>query len=136
VTGTKRSRDGSEPAPAVPSRLDRPFKAPTMAVKNHSIQDQNASNAPLTGVAFKKPDVPPNVRPAQRPPIQPLTDRTRHLNSNTTSTSTSSSTLTSAAGDVTDTGNDSFEDDAEDMEGLLMGGGAEVEALFRACDGI
>ena len=52
-----------------------------------------------------------------------------------TSTSTSTSTLASTTCEATDTGNDSFDDDTADMEGLLMEGGEEVEALLRACDG-
>jgi len=138
----KRSRDGSEPVQVPPPRLHRPFKAPTMVAKRPSIQDQNAAATVPASVAFKKPepirqmDGVAAAQIPQRPPIQPLADRTRQLNSHTTSTSTSTSTLASTTGDPTDTGNDSFDDDdAADMEGLLMGGGEEVEALLRACDG-
>lgn len=141
--GAKAGRIGADPSPAAP-RLYRPFKAPTMMPKRAAVQDQNSmdiasphkrSAPPIdrSGAAlFGMKTAPP---PPQRPPPQPLADRSRQLNSRNTSTSTSSSTLASTICDATDTGNDSFDDDTIDMEGLLMEGGEEVEALLRACDG-
>jgi hypothetical protein len=143
--GQRAGKDSAESSPAAP-RLCRPFKAPTMMNRRPIVQDQNSmevepdrkrSNAcSARGVA---PAVitksAAEARFPQRPPPQPLADRSRHLNSNNTSTSTSTSTLASTTCEATDTGNDSFDDDTADMEGLLMEGGEEVEALLRACDG-
>jgi hypothetical protein len=145
AVGLRAGKDSAELSPVAP-RLYRPFKAPTMKNRRPVVQDQNSmeiepprkrpdSCSDRGGALAVTSKSGAEARFPQRPPPQPLADRSRHLNSNNTSTSTSSSTLASTTCEVTDTGNDSFDDDTADMEELLMEGGEEVEALLRACDG-
>jgi hypothetical protein len=113
--------------------LRNPFKAPRMIAKPKTSQDQNnpLHQPKQYDDKFYHPMIKPSDHP-HRPPPKPLSDKTGDMNSLDTSRSTSSSTMASTIVDPLDTGNDSFDDD---MEGLLMGGGEDVEALLRICDG-